>query len=572
MTEIKRQIELIKELRLIRSKYQRLELSSLHYRYLVDFLRRHKWFVSGLLILLLVQGLIEAALIIFSRNQLSGDQQLFLAPFFWRFFFAFLVIFLINSFFSIRQEKTFMVLLANKIRRRLFKDYINKPLASLTQDNKADLMAKISYHIPLVSTGVSNSFFGFIRWLICLMVAVWISFLAGLNWTFILGAIIIFSLVIAIAAYFVARRYISQEVTFYSQMIRYVDINLSEKSFLKVFNQEPLVLKGFDRLVDFDSFFRIRRDLWMKMGGKVVFAILLIVSVLTHFFSQDFFSLIGLLNASQKFLFFFLLIYFSRALYEGLRVGLYFFPARLGLFLTIIRGSILQSRRNVLELERDLIFYSRKTKIFKEDVYHRNLMFKFLKGDRVLFFGGRRSGKSSLARTFAGLSAFNSKSLKVKIDGRRLDYSSWQKIGRGTYFFDFDFRSQGSLMEFILGRDKTDISQDDIALVLRICSDNKELADLVSASGNFNQAADTALSNPLAAFALQALHCLVNKPAFIIVDNPWLDLNYPEINGIIKTLDCALPGSILLLFSNSNNKILDYNNIYALDKKIEKIK
>ena len=238
----------------------------------------------------------------------------------------------------------------------------------------------------------------------------------------------------------------------------------------------------------------------------------------------------------------------------------------------LFRGSILQSRRNVLELERDLIFYSRKTKIFKEDVYHRNLMFKFLKGDRVLFFGGRRSGKSSLARTFAGLSAFNSKSLKVKIDGRRLDYSSWQKIGRGTYFFDFDFRSQGSLMEFILGRDKTDISQDDIALVLRICSDNKELADLVSASGNFNQAADTALSNPLAAFALQALHCLVNKPAFIIVDNPWLDLNYPEINGIIKTLDCALPGSILLLFSNSNNKILDYNNIYALDKKIEKIK
>jgi len=128
MKEIKQQAELIRKTKLIRNQYQSLKLSGMHYCYLKNFFQKHRWFVLGLIILLFAQGLIEALLIIFSRDQLSAQQKVFLAPFFWQLLAIFIACFFVNSFFSIKQEKTLGVWLANSIRRRLFKDYVDKPL------------------------------------------------------------------------------------------------------------------------------------------------------------------------------------------------------------------------------------------------------------------------------------------------------------------------------------------------------------------------------------------------------------------------------------------------------------
>jgi ABC-type multidrug transport system fused ATPase/permease subunit len=524
----------------------------------------------GLVVLLIAQGLIEALLIIFSRDQLSSQQRLWLAPFFWQALAGFLILFFVNSYFSIRWEKTLGVWLANSIRRRLFKSYLDQPLEKMDQEKKADLIAKIAYQLPLVSMGVTNSFFGILRWVIYIFVAVLISFWSGLNWTFVLLATLILSVGVAIAAYFVARRYISQEVTFYSQIIRQIDIDTTEKYFLKNFNQEKASLDQFDRLVDFDSFFRVRRDLWMKMGAKAVFAILILLSVLTHFFSVEFFSQLNSTSAETKFLILFLIIYFSRAINESLRVGLYFYPARLGLFLTILNPEPLLQRENRLAFNESVNFYSRKTKLFKNGVYYRNLDLVFMKGGRYLFCSSAVSGKTVLAELLAGLRAYQPKAIKVKIDNRRLDYSVWQKFGKGICFFDPDFRSDKSLMEFVLGQDKeiTDFSK--IEAAAQILAAHPTIASLVAPDGNFNSGAGPELKNKLSAFALYAWQCLVNKPEFIIIDNVWLDLKYEEIIKILKMMDSELPDAAIIIFSRENNDYLSYDQKYDMDQKFKK--
>lgn len=566
MINIKEQIRLLKKIRVSRNKTPATNRPNPYSSYLFTFLKQQRFLLLGTIVLLITQGIIETSLIVFSRNQLiySGNKTLTL--FFWQIFGIFFMVFIVNSFLSIKQEKTVVVLLINYLRRRIFKNYLGRPLEEMKSEKQADLIAKISYHLPLVSMGISNSFFGFVRWLVYLISALVVAAVAGFNGLIILTGFLILSIIIVVPAYFVVKKYVSQEVTFYSQIVKHIDLSLSEKYFLKSFNLEPVILKKFDSLVKFDSIFRVRRDLWMKMGFKIIFILLLLISILTHFFYDDLISWINLISPDLKFLYAFLLIYLSRVAYETLRIGLYFFPAKLGFSLTNIKINKYQHRDNVLDIKQGITFYSRKVKLLKTGKYYRNLCFNFLKNGRYLFYGPNLSGKTTLAKLFFGAETYSSKAIKIKIDGRRLDFSDYQRQFNKVYFFDPLFYSQKSLMELILGLDREETNFSEIDRALKIMAAYPSLVDFITTSNNFSSTADKIWSNHVAAFALHSLHCLVTRPSLIIIDNAWLDLNYPDIEKILKIIDFNLPESILIVFANKKSANLNYHKHYDLAK------
>lgn len=567
--KIKDQAKLLRAARQESHKWRKIKLDKSHYNYLVGFFKNNYLLIIGLLALLFASGIIETTLLIASRNQLTGQARIFINHYFWYFFPAFIVIFLINSYFAVKYERSVIVILANSIRRRIFKDYINRTPNSFHSDQQASLIAKISYHLPLVSMGVSNTFFSFWRWLIYLVIVLVISLVSGFNvWALMLFFIVI-SGVLLVASYFVARFYISQEVTFYSRIIKEVDFNASNLEFVKLFNQEDAVLNKFDKLVWFDSFFRVKRDVLLRIGFKVVFALLIVISLLSHFFANNFFAFIGLDSSGEKLFFIFLIIYFSRALYEAVRIGLYLFPARLGLILTILAPSRSWLKNALLSIKgKTITFYSHKLKLFKEGTYYRNLRFVFSSRDRVLFLGDNLSGKSSLAKLLAGLSAYNHLAAKVIVGQERLDYHAWQKMCSDVFFFDPNFKTSRSLMEYIIGKTNDIINQADIERALQIISQYPEIFKLVAANGNYNVPSDGVLSNPIRAFALQALHCLVNDYYLIVIDNLWLDLNYSVIFDMIKLLDKAAPEAIIVVFAKAENNCLIYNHKYEIKNEV----
>ncbi|MFZ4648740.1 MAG: hypothetical protein ACOYMB_03875 [Patescibacteria group bacterium] len=565
MKEINIQAKILKDVRVIRSRYQRIKLDRLHYYFLFSFLKKHYLAFGALVFLFLAQGLIEALLIIFSRNQLSGQQKIWLAPFFWEFLLILLILFFINSYFSIRQEKTLGVFFANNLRRRIFKSYIGRPLTKINQGNQAELIAKISYQLPLASMGVSNSFFSSLRWLINISVITLLAVQSGLNWSLILLVIFSVSIIVAVSSYFISKSYISQEVTFYSQIIKEIGSATTGKYFLKMFNQEKAVLGRFDRLVDFDSIFRVRRDLWIKLCAKSLFAILLILSILSHFYSTRFFSWISLVGPETQVLYLFLLIYLSRSLYESLRVGLYFWPARLGLFLTIMKSGKILKREKKLTFKKSLCFYGRKIRLFKGAAYQRNFNWFFEKGGHYLFFSTLSKGKSALASTLAGIDTFEPKALRVKIDERRISYQSWMGFGSGICFFDHKFSTEKSLLEFILGQERETTDFLDIERALELINLYPVLAKFVSQDNNFNLAAEPILARHLSGFALYTLHCLVKKPELIIIDNDWLDLGYNEINSMLSLMGKELKEATIIVFSREDNNCLDYQKKYEIN-------
>jgi hypothetical protein len=566
MKDIKDQIKLIRKVRLIRNKYESTEDSKRHKNQVFVFLKKHHLLIIGTCILFVAQGIIETFLVFISKNKLSFSGNTLINQFFWQLFIGLIIIFIINSFFSIKQEKTVNVLFINSLRRRIFKNYLGKSVDDMSSEKQADLIAKISYHLPLVSMGISNSIFGIVRWLIYLISAIVVALLAGLNLTLIISIFLILSVIIAVSSYLVVKQYISQEVTFYSQIIKHIDLSLSEKYFSKNFNLEPAILKKFDNLVNFDSIFRIRRDLWMKMAFKIIFILLLVISVLTHLFYDSIAIQINLISPELKFLYLFLLVYLSRVVTESLRVGLYFFPAKLGFSLTNVKVEKYSHREDKIKINKELSFYSKKIKLFKTGKYYKDLKLTFKKAGRYLFYGSNLSGKTNLARIFFGHDFETSKALKVRIDGRRTHFPNYQKKFRDIYFFDPKFYSQKSLIEVVtgIGREEADFSNTDRAL--KIIGDHKMLADLISDSNNFSASAASIWSNNLSAFALHALHCLVTKPVVIIIDNLWLDLNYSDIDKILNIISSELPDSIIIVFAKNKLTNLKYDETYNMDK------
>lgn len=567
--KLREQARLLRLARKESSEWKKVELTREHYHYLFDFFKEHIFLVVGLLALLFSQGVIESALIIFSRDQISQGTRLWLSSHFVTLFSVLIAVFLINSFLAIKYERSFIVLLTNNIRRRIFKNFLGRSLEHASSDQHAHLIAKISYHVPLVTLGISNSFFGLWRWLMYLGIVVMISSISHYRILTVGSIFILASVFLFFGGYVVSRFYVSQEVTFYSKIIKEIDFNTANISFLKIFGQERSILQKFDKLVWFDSFFRVRRDIWMRLGFKMVFIFLTIVSILSHFFPTTLFSFLGTGNTGEQFLFILLLIYFSRALNEATRAGLYLFPARLGLFLTILPSGKNHVKDTGFSLrDKTLGFHSHKTKLFREGEYYRNMRFDFAPGERVLFFGDNMTGKTSLAKVFAGITAYNPRAIKITIDSERFEFAAWQSLCSGVYFFDPHFRVDYTLMECIMGNIKDNILMEEFTGALTIMNRYPSIVELVSTDGNYTIPATTVLRNPLQAFALHTLHCLVNKHPVLVIDNFWLDVQYPRIFDMIQVLEQELPSSIMLIFSHSSNDYLVYTQRYELNTKI----
>lgn len=575
MEEKNSQIYLYQKKAEIRQMNRPLKLEKIHFNYLKSFSRRHKKEIIIFLSLLFCQILLEVILPLFGRSYLFKASVLLQ----WGQMTTVLgvltggvIIYIIIAFWELKIGKGLVIRLINELRRKWIKIFTNKPFHKVTSENKANLIAKISYHLPLLQMGLDNSIIGLMQWSLYVLGLLIISSFISTTLLIIVLLAIPVNIIIALIGYYIAKKYVTKETTLYSKIIKHITFSLYELPFIQKHKLEKENIQTLDELVKLDTHFRIRRSIWLLFGNRIIFGLLILVvglSYILRIYSPDFFLEIQVDNLLISGIIF---VYLVRLFYTSLKIGLFILPTKLGLILSLPESSKEKIRRDIIKKISSISFKTKKAKLFWLGKYMKNINLEFNSKDRVLIYGKSCVGKTHLGYLLSCMGRFNNQAWVVKANGKRYLYNNWQEKFRNAYFIEPQLTSEKNVGEILTGKNRENISQTDIEKVFQTISECPPLHFILSFRRFTAENCQTVTLNPVHLFALEAAYCLVNKPAIIVVDNLWLDLNQERINEILKIMAEKLPDSIIILLSTKENSLISYNQKYVIsENQIEKI-
>ncbi len=476
-----------------------------------------------------------------------------------------LIVYLVISFFSIKYENTLVIYFLNYLRHKWFSFYLNKKIFSLKSEDKSRMIAKISYHFSLLQMGISNSLFSAIPWVLLSLGLLLSSFLISSTLLLIVIISILVNLLILFLAYIVAKYYISQHQTLYSKILVFLGDSLNEFDLIKLNKREKKYLNQLDELVEIDSYFRIRRNLLMKYGNKIIFSLVIFIGALVYLI-EIYHPFLKIEDSAQYLvyaIFFSLIIKLS---YLSLKIGLFSFPLKLGAVLCIPQEkSFLKSDlKKKLKIE-NIKFKSKRYKL-KNSKCLRNLDYNFKSGERILFFGPEESAKSSLGMIFSGNASFiDGRSWVLKINQERFLYHQWQKIFKvDTYLIHPNFQTEDSVLSVLMGEDFLLASNEDIERVFSLLFKYPVLSFINQHNKSIVQDINKIKFSFVDKALLQMAHALLNPPSILVIDNLYLDIDSDRIKKMILILDESLKDTIIILSSTKDNDILKYAQKYNL--------
>jgi ABC-type multidrug transport system fused ATPase/permease subunit len=569
MLRQKSQIKLYQLAEVRKREVKKIDITKNHLSFFYRFIKNNKKLFIIFLYLIIAQIALELFLAFFTRfylNRLSFNLEKELLISMLVVLFMLIIIYLIISYHSIKIEKKILVYIANSLREKWYNIYINKNDQQIKQGRKASLLAKITYHFPLLQMGLKNSAINIFKWFFYLIALLILGFIVSSKLLLIIILSIPILLLIIFIAYKISRLYVSKETTLYSEIIKHIVNSLYNLSFIQKNNIKKEANDKLGNLVFLDTYYRIKRELLILFGNRVIFALIILFIGIYYLLQIHSPALILFLGTTELVMYAIAFLYLSRLFYLSLKIGLFIYPLRLGVNLSVPEhGSNSVQKDNKNEV-KSLVFSSPKTKLFKEASYLKQVKIELNENNRVLIYGSHYSGKTKLASLIAGQEVFNKHSWIVHFNKQRMTYSQYQKISPSTYFIQPNFYSENTLLEIIIGNYKENFTQNEINECINTFINEECFNYILSLQKSFNTSFNQLNMSPVQSFIIQAMHCYLKQPPIVIIDNLWLDLNYPEINKILNLLDQKLKQSSIIHLARNNNEQYVYQKKYQILK------
>lgn len=472
--------------------------------------------------------------------------------------------YLILAFYSIKTEKAFAIYLLNDLRHKWFSMYLNKPRRALKGKDKGKLFTKIAYHFSLLQMGVTNCVFPAFNWIFLAVGLLVSSFFLKTELLIAVLIAIPVSIVIAFIGYVISKYYISQDQTLYSKILRYINDSLEEFDSIKINQKERMILDRFDKMVDLDTYFRIRRDLWLKYGGRIVFVMVSMAAAAFYLF-ELYHPLLEVESSAEYVVYGIFSALIIKLIYLSLRVGIFSYAGILGLSLCLPDQMVFDQSKKVAELRiNKLTLKSSKVKLARDRDYSRNLEFAFEKGKRFLITGDTASGKTTLAEILSGQSTANrGKPWVFKLNNGRVLYSKWFKISRPIYYIDASYNSDNTLLSNFVDEESKDVDSKKMQKLIDIFQ-YKHFKFLLESGRAIGRSVNKNTFTPVEKVLMQLAYAQFNQPPMLIIDNQWLDLNDARINESLEMLSEKLKKTIIICFARNDNSILNYDQKYSI--------
>ncbi len=401
---------------------------------------------------------------------------------------------------------------------------------------------------------LTNSIYFFIT--IVLIISI-IPSIAPSLFKYLLGFILIYIL-LGFFGYYISNKYISREQTLSSAIIKHIATSIYDLKFIKKANLEKRSLNKLSSIVQLDTFFRVRRSVWMTFGQKIIFVVVsfsfaISYLLMIYYPESNIFSDNLLMNGI-------ILAILIRLAYQSLSIGLYLVPLKIGLALSVPQSTInIQSTQS--HKFKTISFSTKKVKLNPNSKhYYKNIEFTFKSNDRVLFSVENDDELNSLSKLFTAKAGMKGKPWVLRFDSKRLLYLPWEKRYKDVYYIDPEFSSSSNIAEILLGKEKTQINSDEINKVLSKLKTIPELNFIFDLNKKLATDFDRADLKFYEKCLIQLAHCIIQQDKIIVIDHVWLALNSNKINNLIAYLSDNLKDSLIIIMSNGDQRISDKLN------------
>ena len=571
MKNLKEQISLYKERNDIKKSLRILSISKIQWQNIKRFILRHKKTIKLILILISTITLIEVFVPIFLDGFLEKySYRLNLVNFYKSLVVLVLVLIFYLSlyFYNVKFQKKLTLDFINDLRRKWLTIFFNKSISGLKDNDKSRLLVKITYHFSLLQIGLGNCLFLSFQWLFLTCGTIIASVFIDPNLVIISLVGTLINLIVFYLAYIFSVYYVSQDQTLYSKILQYVSDSMNDFYFQKFHHREKIFFDNLDTLVEVDTHLRVQREIMLSLGDRIIFAVLIIVSALSYI-AGIYFKFFNFNNALTGAAYLLIFVLLTRLLYLSLRIGLYYFPLKLGLIISVpdkfVDGKNLSAPpiSNIRKIE----FQTKKFRFRKDLPYIKNIEYIFEKGKKYLITGANNSGKSLLANIFAGSTSSSiGRPWVINInDQRRFLYPKWFKNRKEIYYITPHFTSNLNIFEILKNGEFVNENIFD-----EIQNKLVKYQNLPSLNFIFNHKkfVDQYINNKSFSFSetaiIQMLYCVIHKPSLVIVDNLWLDLDNASINEVMKILVEELKDGIVINFSTKDNNLIEYDKKYSI--------
>jgi ABC-type transport system involved in cytochrome bd biosynthesis fused ATPase/permease subunit len=425
-------------------------------------------------------------------------------------------------------------------------------------------MTKFLYHIQLLKLGVNNVIStGFQTVLMYLAILLFALFFNSKLFVVLWLSAPLFVVIFLVTDY-IGRHYITREQTFNSRIVSHLADSMFNFDLIKSQGREKDKLKEFENIIDIDTFFRIRRYLWIQYSNRILYGIILLVGI-SFYFVQIYWPFIEFDSLTNLAATGIILGYFIRLLYSTARVGIFYEAFRLGLRLVLPKFpySIDTSLRNPPKWN-NLRFQSKKTKLSKYGGYINNFRLELSRGSKYLIYSEDAYGKSSLAKIIVGKKV--NPSIIINDGKRRINTIKWSSYKSNNFYIADSVRFDISLAEYIFGKGVDDISRKDID---KIINELKPLGifDFMFDHREFiGRNVQTDTLSKTENILLQIAHCIIKPKSIIAVDHTCLDGGNEKIIKALKILLDKCPKTTFVFFSNKPNTYFEYEKTFELNK------
>ena len=539
--------------------------------YVIKFLKTNYRLFVGFFVLALIESLLLISLPVILKYLVENDYN------FFRLnslivdivLISVLVVALIaTSYGLIRVDQTIGFNLINQLKRDWLMHFFQTASSEESKLSDGTLIAKFVYHTQLLKMALDKVVLEGSRGIIFYLVILVAAFLfSGSTFLWLLLGFPLLC-VICVIFYFIGSYYISREQTLNTRILKAL---VQQMGNLHQITALGLAQERFDmisQLLEQDTYFRKRREIWVKFSDRLIFALIILISALLYVV-KDFLPIMSWNNWSEGAMGIILAGFFTKIVMQASHAGLFGQALKTGLIITIpefVNSQNKLDRKVKIDFDQTILIRGKKVKLSKFGNSIAQMNLEIPPKSKILVQSEGPLGKSTLAKFIAGLNTIES--LNVKIGKKLIFAINWSQENHLRQYISMSHIFQEAVAEYILAKPSAEISSEDINNLFLKLKKYPEF-EFIFVYNNFLSKRFNSFQSSESEFVLlQVAQAVLAQPRLISIDHTVYDSPNLLVKKALDILKEACPNTTFVYFSGiidtSNNEKFDH--IYRLTK------